>query len=963
MLSISPQRMANRNADVRNSSSWETFCREEARQWASAFLERVRSFKIRNPVSREVHDSAFTNEFSAAFLEESSILLTDSNSMFPHANGESTRFTSSMPSSQSQGILRSPTSGSEASSSSRKSTKAKSWISHLFKWSKSQKSRRSSPSSPSSSRQGCIRRNTEVLKEELVRMLNMNADNSSSSSAWQQCRLTLLKENTNHQLEIYSPSKNTVPKMSLFCFLIKEVRPATSLEIPDSTSCFVIKSQNHGEYVFDAGSEPKKQSWISNIRACSANLATPGTNGHLPGYSPGATRHRSHSIGPGDLRTPLASTLPRGLALPPPLVGGQGRRGSGPNRLAPPTAVETNSEESVLMDVSSFIRTSPNRSPSRRRKAQSMFVESTLATQLDTAVGRDAQTASQGVRFPYDSPAPSPPPVPKRGVRPKNIAVGISSNEMRTKSPPISPLITGPNERGIPQRRLSQPHIGLTVTSASELPSNLDTCSVSSSSSALHPVSLADIERRGPLSPSHFRYSSQLSILSEGHGATASKPRPTHARKISAPVLIPSQPYLDREVVHPEPQTTTIAKNHSSEQFFPPPPSNHDNDQSNPSNDDAATPRDRDEDMTSKATLSFPVNSRNNSPYLQRRHSSEDETQPNTRRRLVPYTRLNVSSLVGHINQTTPRESETQVVERPHSQASAHTEGSEEREASHPLYIETTESEGVTQPSTHTHHPYENWATNPQDVQNLRQLSQYMWFHGMISRNNASQLVLGEGDAGTGQYLVRQSESREGDFVLTFNYHNRAKHLRLTLDENGCNIQHLWFDDVPGMLEYFKTNSIPLESFWLNNDVKLTTFVDRKKSDTFRTTTVVNMTRLNRVPPRRSRSLHLSMSQAVTTNVDTSSPLDHSISVSSSNSSTSSLPQSARNGVGWRQLFRTQRSSSAGNMSVHGVRGGASVQRSHSTNAGSILDTRGRGGSGRGSSRNSQNNTYVYRNY
>ena len=197
----------------------------------------------------------------------------------------------------------------------------------------------------------------------------------------------------------------------------------------------------------------------------------------------------------------------------------------------------------------------------------------------------------------------------------------------------------------------------------------------------------------------------------------------------------------------------------------------------------------------------------------------------------------------------------------------------------------------------------------------------------------------------------------------------------MTVDEGGCNIQHLWFDDVPSMLEYFKINSIPLESFWLNNDVKLTMFIDRQRSDSFRTTTVVNVNRLNRVPPRRSRSLHLGMSRAVTTSStpEMPSPVDRPISSSgSSNShSTNSLPHSARNSIGWRQLFRSQRSSSAGNMTVHSVsRGGsgAGVQRSHSTNAGSLLDTgirnsgRGSSGGGRGLGRNSQN-TYVYRNY
>ena len=60
-------------------------------------------------------------------------------------------------------------------------------------------------------------------------------------------------------------------------------------------------------------------------------------------------------------------------------------------------------------------------------------------------------------------------------------------------------------------------------------------------------------------------------------------------------------------------------------------------------------------------------------------------------------------------------------------------------------------------------------------VGELKVLSQYPWFHGLISRALATELVLAGNDDSSGKYLVRQSESREKDFVLTFNYHNHAK--------------------------------------------------------------------------------------------------------------------------------------------------------------------------------------------
>ena len=179
------------------SSSWERFCRDEAREAATRFVERTRKYKLRDPTSRSVHESLFASEFSACFVDEVLTQSREEHSTTATKEGGTSRF----------GKKKKVSSNSGTGGGGGGGGGGRSWW-NIFRRAKTTRAAASGSPSGRGARRDPEERaagRSLVVMEGTVNLLNM-AD-PSQELLWQQARLVLASDRGNYQLEVFCPPK------------------------------------------------------------------------------------------------------------------------------------------------------------------------------------------------------------------------------------------------------------------------------------------------------------------------------------------------------------------------------------------------------------------------------------------------------------------------------------------------------------------------------------------------------------------------------------------------------------------------------------------------------------------------------------------------------------------------------------------------------------------------------------
>jgi hypothetical protein len=106
----------------------------------------------------------------------------------------------------------------------------------------------------------------------------------------------------------------------------------------------------------------------------------------------------------------------------------------------------------------------------------------------------------------------------------------------------------------------------------------------------------------------------------------------------------------------------------------------------------------------------------------------------------------------------------------------------------------TSKSPGQQQPS----------ATTPKIDEKLERMA---WFHGLLTRENAEKMLTRDGD-----YLVRETNKAEKQYVLSGRYKGECRHIFLVDPSGVIRTKDRVFENICHLIQYHQENKIPIIS-------------------------------------------------------------------------------------------------------------------------------------------------------
>lgn len=136
---------------------------------------------------------------------------------------------------------------------------------------------------------------------------------------------------------------------------------------------------------------------------------------------------------------------------------------------------------------------------------------------------------------------------------------------------------------------------------------------------------------------------------------------------------------------------------------------------------------------------------------------------------------------------------------------SSHTNNSNQNKIEIPIKKFNPNSEQLPVLSNHTNKS--NGFSQVHAIKIEDKLEKMKWFHGLMTRENAEKLLVNDGD-----YLVRETNKAERQYVLSGRYKGECRHIFLVDPSGVVRTKDRVFDSICHLIQYHQDNNIPIIS-------------------------------------------------------------------------------------------------------------------------------------------------------